>query len=97
MCTQEPTDIAKGIVSLLKEIEARFLPTIHKYWPSPRAIAFNRNAKILHKWADEMVKRGKSNQESSKSLVSILCSSANESGMSDQQIHDECLTFLIAG
>jgi cytochrome P450 len=86
---------------MIEEIEQRFFEPItpHKYFPTTRNKKFEESRKIIHEWADQMIQKGKDNEGSGKALVSVLLHAKGEDGevLSDQQIHDECCTFMAAG
>lgn len=74
------------------------VPPSARYLPTPRMIAFRRAVKHLDETVFRIIARHRT-QEDSGDLLSMLMNARDEDGsrMSDKQLRDEVLTFLLAG
>src|SRR5262245_50496967 len=83
----------------MEEIEYRFNNpfTPHKLFPTQRNQKWKAGLEIVHRWADDAIEKAK--REDGHALVNVLLNAKSEDGemLSLQQIHDECVTFLLAG
>ena len=75
------------------------LPPIARYLPTPRMIHFRRAVARMDKTVYGIIAQHRANKIDSGDLLSMLISARDEDGsrMSDRQLRDEVLTFLIAG
>jgi cytochrome P450 len=75
------------------------LPPIARYLPTPKMIGFRRAVARLDETVYSIVSRRRAHEEDSGDLLSMLMQSKDEDGsrMSDKQLRDEVLTFLLAG
>jgi cytochrome P450 len=75
------------------------LPPIARYLPTPQMIGFRRAVRHLDETVYGIIGRHRARQEDSGDLLSMLMSARDEDGshMSDKQLRDEVLTFLLAG
>ncbi|MGH3915891.1 MAG: cytochrome P450, partial [Pseudonocardiaceae bacterium] len=67
--------------------------------PTPRNRHFIKAFKRLHRVADRLLTDRRANAADHDDLLSTLLTPDEETGqvMSDQQIHDEIMTFIVAG
>src|ERR1700756_2704552 len=74
-------------------------PPIARYLPTPRMISFRRAVARMDHTVYSIIAQHRSNKIDSGDLLSMLISARDEDGsrMSDRQLRDEVLTFLIAG
>ena len=75
------------------------LPPIARYLPTPRMISFRRAVARMDNTVYSIIAQHRANKVDSGDLLSMLMAARDEDGsrMSDQQLRDEVLTFLIAG
>lgn len=75
------------------------LPPIARYLPTPRMISFRRAVARMDHTVYKIIAQHRANKIDSGDLLSMLISARDEDGsrMSDRQLRDEVLTFLIAG
>jgi cytochrome P450 len=75
------------------------LPPIARYLPTPRMISFRRAVARMDDTVYKIIAQHRNNKTDSGDLLSMLISARDEDGsrMSDKQLRDEVLTFLIAG
>jgi cytochrome P450 len=75
------------------------LPPIARYLPTPRMISFRRAVARMDNTVYSIIAQHRANKTDSGDLLSMLISARDEDGsrMSDKQLRDEVLTFLIAG
>ncbi|HEX3821686.1 MAG TPA: cytochrome P450 [Candidatus Sulfotelmatobacter sp.] len=75
------------------------LPPIARYLPTPRMISFRRAVARMDQTVYKIIAQHRANKTDSGDLLSMLMAARDEDGsrMSDQQLRDEVLTFLIAG
>jgi cytochrome P450 len=75
------------------------LPPIARYLPTPRMISFRRAVARMDNTVYSIVAQHQANKGDSGDLLSMLIAARDEDGsrMSDRQLRDEVLTFLIAG
>jgi len=75
------------------------LPPIARYLPTPRMISFRRAVARMDNTVYSIIAQHRANKTDSGDLLSMLMSARDEDGsrMSDKQLRDEVLTFLIAG
>lgn len=75
------------------------LPPIARYLPTPRMISFRRAVARMDHTVYSIIKQHRANNSDSGDLLSMLMAVRDEDGsrMSDKQLRDEVLTFLIAG
>ncbi|MGH9515610.1 MAG: cytochrome P450 [Terriglobales bacterium] len=75
------------------------LPPIARYLPTPRMISFRRAVARMDNTVYRIIAQHRANKTDSGDLLSMLISARDEDGsrMSDKQLRDEVLTFLIAG
>jgi cytochrome P450 len=75
------------------------LPPIARYLPTPKMIGFRRAVARLDETVYSIVSRRRAHEEDSGDLLSMLMQAKDEDGsrMSDTQLRDEVLTFLLAG
>lgn len=78
--------------------EILYLP-LWRRLPLKRSRAWNRAVTVLNDSIRDAIRRRRTSSEDRDDLLGALLSSRNEEGetMSDQQIHDEILTFFLAG
>jgi cytochrome P450 len=74
-------------------------PPIARYLPTPRMISFRRAVARMDHTVYSIIAQHRDNKIDSGDLLSMLMALRDEDGsrMSDQQLRDEVLTFLIAG
>jgi cytochrome P450 len=74
-------------------------PPVARYLPTPQMIGFRRAVKRLDETVYSIITRHRARQEGSGDLLSMLMAARDEDGsrMSDKQLRDEVLTFLLAG
>jgi cytochrome P450 len=74
-------------------------PPIARYLPTPRMISFRRAVARMDHTVYSIIAQHRDNKIDSGDLLSMLISARDEDGsrMSDRQLRDEVLTFLIAG
>lgn len=74
------------------------VPPMARFLPTPQMIGFRRAVKHLDDTVYRIIARHRE-QEDSGDLLSMLVQARDEDGsrMSDKQLHDEVLTFLLAG
>jgi cytochrome P450 len=75
------------------------LPPIARYLPTPRMISFRRAVARMDNTVYSIIAQHRANKNDSGDLLSMLIAARDEDGsrMSDRQLRDEVLTFLIAG
>jgi cytochrome P450 len=75
------------------------LPPIARYLPTPRMISFRRAVARMDHTVYSIIAQHRANKTDSGDLLSMLIAARDEDGsrMSDKQLRDEVLTFLIAG
>jgi cytochrome P450 len=75
------------------------LPPIARYLPTPRMISFRRAVARMDNTVYKIIAQHRANKIDSGDLLSMLMAARDEDGsrMSDRQLRDEVLTFLIAG
>ncbi len=75
------------------------LPPIARYLPTPRMITFRRAVARMDDTVYSIIAQHRANKIDSGDLLSMLMAARDEDGsrMSDKQLRDEVLTFLIAG
>lgn len=75
------------------------LPPIARYLPTPRMISFRRAVARMDDTVYKIIAQHRANKNDSGDLLSMLIAARDEDGsrMSDRQLRDEVLTFLIAG
>ena len=75
------------------------LPPIARYLPTPRMISFRRAVARMDNTVYSIIAQHRANKIDSGDLLSMLMGARDEDGscMSDRQLRDEVLTFLIAG
>jgi cytochrome P450 len=75
------------------------LPPIARYLPTPKMISFRRAVARMDNTVYSIIAQHRANKADSGDLLSMLMSARDEDGsrMSDKQLRDEVLTFLIAG
>jgi cytochrome P450 len=75
------------------------LPPIARYLPTPRMISFRRAVARMDHTVYNIIAQHRANKIDSGDLLSMLIAARDEDGsrMSDRQLRDEVLTFLIAG
>ncbi len=75
------------------------LPPIARYLPTPRMISFRRAVARMDDTVYGIIAQHRANKIESGDLLSMLIAARDEDGshMSDRQLRDEVLTFLIAG
>jgi len=75
------------------------LPPIARYLPTPRMISFRRAVARMDHTVYKIIAQQRADKIDSGDLLSMLISARDEDGskMSDRQLRDEVLTFLIAG
>ena len=73
------------------------VPRIVQWLPTPLAWRFKREVRRLHETIGRILGRGRDNARGD--LLDRLHDARDENGrgMADRQIHDECMTLLIAG
>lgn len=78
--------------------EILYLP-LWRRLPLKRSRTWNRAVTVLNNAIRDAIRRRRTSSEDRDDLLGALLSSRNEEGetMSDQQIHDEILTFFLAG
>ncbi len=74
------------------------VPPIARYLPTPHMIGFRRAVRHLDETVYSIIARHRAHQDSGD-LLSMLINARDEDGsrMSDKQLRDEVLTFLLAG
>jgi cytochrome P450 len=74
-------------------------PPIARYLPTPKMIGFRRAVEQLDKTVYGIIAQHRARGEDSGDLLSMLMAARDEDGsrMSDKQLRDEVLTFLLAG
>jgi cytochrome P450 len=75
------------------------LPPIARYLPTPRMISFRRAVTRMDHTVYSIIAQHRASKNDSGDLLSMLIAARDEDGsrMSDKQLRDEVLTFLIAG
>jgi cytochrome P450 len=75
------------------------LPPIARYVPTPRMLSFRRAVARMDNTVYSIIAQHRANKVDSGDLLSMLISARDVDGgrMSDRQLRDEVLTFLIAG
>ena len=75
------------------------LPPLARYLPTPRMISFRRAVARMDNTVYNIIAQHRANKTDSGDLLSTLIAARDEDGsrMSDKQLRDEVLTFLIAG
>jgi len=75
------------------------LPPLARYLPLPQMVRVVRAVRDLDETVYSIIAQHRSLEQDSGDLLSMLMSARDEDGrcMSDRQLHDEVLTFLIAG
>jgi len=75
------------------------LPPIARYLPTPKMIGFRRAVAQLDKTVYGIIAQHRARGTDSGDLLSMLMAARDEDGsrMSDKQLRDEVLTFLLAG
>jgi cytochrome P450 len=75
------------------------VPPIARYLPTPQMIGFRRAVRHLDQTVYGIIGRRRAHDGDSGDLLSMLMSARDEDGsrMSNKQLHDEVLTFLLAG
>ena len=75
------------------------LPPIARFIPTPRMISFQRAVARMDSTVYKIIAQHRANTADSGDLLSMLMAVRDEDGsrMSDKQLRDEVLTFLIAG
>ena len=75
------------------------MPPIARYLPTPRMISFRRAVARMDNTVYSIIAQHRAHKVDSGDLLSMLMAARDEDGssMSDQQLRDEVLTFLIAG
>jgi cytochrome P450 len=74
-------------------------PPVARYLPTPRMISFRRAVARMDQTVYSIIEQHRANKIDSGDLLSMLMAVRDEDGsrMSDKQLRDEVLTFLIAG
>ena len=98
----EKTDIIASAMNLLMRnaTGARMLlPPIARYLPTPSMIALRHAVGQLEKTVYDIIAARRASSADSGDLLSMLMNARDEdgSGMTDKQLRDEVLTFLLAG
>lgn len=98
----EKTDIISSAMNLLMRnaTGARMLlPPIARYLPTPSMIALRHAVGHLERTVYDIIAVRRTSNADSGDLLSMLMNARDEdgSGMSDKQLRDEVLTFLLAG
>ncbi|HWH58392.1 MAG TPA: cytochrome P450 [Terriglobales bacterium] len=98
----EKTDIISSAMNLLMHnaTGARMLlPPIARYLPTPSMIALRHAVGQLEQTVYDIIAARRASSADSGDLLSMLMNVRDEdgSGMSDKQLRDEVLTFLLAG
>jgi len=98
----EKTDIISSAMNLLMRnaTGARMLlPPIARYLPTPSMIALRHAVGQLEQTVYDIIAARRASSADSGDLLSMLMNVRDEdgSGMSDKQLRDEVLTFLLAG
>src|SRR5438552_7524813 len=75
------------------------LPPAARYLPTPAMIEFRRAVRQLDKTVYAIIRAHRQNQSDTGDLLSMLMQARDEDGsrMSDKQLRDEVMTFLLAG
>jgi len=75
------------------------MPPIARYLPTPMMIQFRRAVRQLDQMVYRIIAARRRNQGGSSDLLSMLMQARDEDGnsMTDKQLRDEVLTFLLAG
>jgi cytochrome P450 len=75
------------------------LPPVARYLPTPAMIEFRRAVRQLDEIVYRIVARRRAGERDSGDLLSMLMQARDEDGsqMSDRQLRDEVMTFLLAG
>ena len=100
----EPGEIGK--ISLAMNVLMRnsvgirlLLPPVARFLPTPAMIEFRHAVRQLDETVYRIISLRRQNERDSGDLLSMLMQVRDEDGsrMSDKQLHDEVMTFLIAG
>jgi len=75
------------------------IPPLFRHFPTPAMIEFRRAIRQLDDTVYRIIAAHRANQDDSGDLLSMLMQARDEDGgcMSDKQLRDEVLTFLLAG
>ena len=75
------------------------LPPVARYLPTPAMVEFRRAVRQLDYMVYRIIALRRANQRDTGDLLSMLMQARDEDGsrMSDQQLRDEVMTFLLAG
>jgi cytochrome P450 len=75
------------------------LPPVARYLPTPQMIAFRRAVRQLDETVYGIIAARRARQADSGDLLSMLMQARDEDGssMTDKQLRDEVMTFLLAG
>jgi len=75
------------------------LPPIARYLPTPGMVLFRRSVRQLDETVYRIIATRRSNETGSGDLLSMLMQVRDEDGsrMTDKQLRDEVMTFLLAG
>jgi cytochrome P450 len=75
------------------------LPPIARYLPTPGMVLFRRSVRQLDETVYHIIGRRRRNETESGDLLSMLMQARDEDGsrMTDKQLRDEVMTFLLAG
>ena len=75
------------------------LPPVARYLPTPAMIAFRRAVRQLDTTVYDIITRRRAGENDSGDLLSMLMQARDQDGsrMTDRQLRDEVMTFLLAG
>ena len=75
------------------------LPPVFRFLPTPKMIEFRRAVRKADEMVYRIIARRRENESDSGDLLSMLMQARDEDGgrMSDKQLRDEVMTFLLAG
>ncbi len=75
------------------------LPPVFRFLPTPKMIEFRRAVRKTDETVYRIIARRRENESDSGDLLSMLMQARDEDGgrMSDKQLRDEVMTFLLAG
>lgn len=96
----EQTEVAEAVTTVFGNLrgEILYLP-VWRWLPSSRSRKWNRAVKFLNDVIRTTIENRRSSGARSNDLLQALLDACDEDGtmMSDQQVHDEILTFFLAG
>src|SRR2546423_2043810 len=99
--SDETTHISSAMNLVMRSTSGirMLLPPIARYLPTPKMIGFRRAVAQLDKTVYGIIAQHRARGTDSGDLLSMLMAARDEDGsrMSDKQLRDEVLTFLLAG